>query len=233
MEEQQIRAIAGYLDGIEASQYSDFENIFRGTREDIKNRQAVYLPYFERVPSGTTFPILDIGCGRGEFLEVLSESGRDATGVDANPTMVERCRELGLQVEHADAIDYLRRAKSGHYAVITTFHLVEHLPHPRVLALLDEALRALRPGGLLILETPNPQNLIVGSSTFYLDPTHLNPIPPAQLRFIVEARGFVNAEVKPMHPVPEYARPSGVEIPSYLAELLYGPQDYAVLAWKA
>jgi O-antigen chain-terminating methyltransferase len=102
-----------------------------------------------------------------------------------------------------------------------------------VLAFLDEALRILCPGGLLILETPNPQNLVVGASNFHIDPTHLNPIPPALLRFVVEARGFVNAEIKPMHPVPEYARPSGVEIPSYLADLLYGPQDYGVVAWKA
>ena len=234
MDERQISAIVSKLEGLDASQYADFEDIFRGTREDIKNRQAAYLPYLKKAPGrGAARPILDVGCGRGEFLEMLHENGHEGTGVDSNPNMVERCRELGLQVERADGLEYLRRSKAGHYAAVTAFHVVEHVPHPRLLALLDEAFRALRSGGLLILETPNPKNLIVGASNFYMDPTHLNPIPPEQLRFVVEARGFVNAEIKPMHPVPEYARPAGVEIPDYLAELLYGPQDYAVVAWKA
>ena len=86
---------------------------------------------------------------------------------------------------------------------------------------------------LLILETPNPKNLLVGSCNFYLDPTHLVPLPPERLRFAVESRGFVNAEIKPLHPVPDYARPDTAGLPASLVELLYGPQDYAVIAWKA
>jgi len=234
MNEEQIASIATQLEGLESAIYADFEDIFRGTREDIKERQSVYLPYLENIlRSGKELVVLDIGCGRGEFLELLRDRGHEAAGVDANPVMVDRCHALGLNVERADAIEHLRTLRAGQYTVVTAFHVVEHLPHSRLCALIDEALRILRPGGLLILETPNPQNLVVGASSFYLDPTHLNPIPPALLRFVAEARGFVNVEVKPMHPVPEYARPYGVEIPDYLADLLYGPQDYGILAWKA
>jgi 2-polyprenyl-3-methyl-5-hydroxy-6-metoxy-1,4-benzoquinol methylase len=214
--------------------YVDFEDIFRGTREDIKSRQSVYLPYIGRSPAAQgQYPVLDIGCGRGEFLEILKQQGNKAKGVDKNPVMVERCKELDLDVELADGIEFLRKQKAGQYGAITVFHVIEHLPQAARVTLLDEALRVLRPGGLLILETPNPQNLVVGSCNFYLDPTHVSPIPPDLLRFVVEARGFVNAEIKLLHPVPDYARPASDSLPEELVALLYGPQDYSVIAWKA
>ncbi len=232
--QEQLQTVAKRLERLDAAMYVEFEDVFRGTREDIKRRQTVYLPYLAKAPCRKgQYPVLDVGCGRGEFLEILAESGYSAKGVDINPVMVERCRELGLDVEQADGIEFLRNAKASQYAAVTAFHVVEHLPHESVLALLDEALRVLRPGGLLIIETPNPQNLIVGSCNFYMDPTHRNPIPPPLLRFVVEARGFVNAEIKLLHPPPEEAHPAAAGLPGELAALLYGPQDYGVIAWKA
>jgi O-antigen chain-terminating methyltransferase len=147
--------------------------------------------------------------------------------------MVSRCQELELPAQHADAMEYLKSRKTSSYGVISAFHMVEHIPTDSLILLLDEALRVLRPGGLLILETPNPRNIIVGSCNFYFDPTHRHPIPSELLRFQVEARGFVNIEVKPLHPVPDYARPPAGELPEPLGELLYGPQDYGLIAWKS
>ena len=227
--EAMVQTGKGLLDGL----YTEFEDIYRGTREDIKSRQAVYFPRILKHALDGRKRGLDIGCGRGEFLELLAEHGFTAKGVDVNEAMVTRCRDLGLDVEHADGIEYLKAQKSNSHSLISAFHVVEHLKHDRLIALLDEALRTLAPGGILILETPNPKNLLVGSCTFYLDPTHLNPIPDQLLQFLVEARGFVNPEVIPLHPVPEHARPQPALSPGFMNELLFGPQDYGVVAWKA
>ena len=230
----QLEAMLKHAAGLQDALYADFEETFRGTREDIRERQRAYLGYLGQQTAKARGKLaLDLGCGRGEFLEVLAEAGFSARGVDLNGVMVRRCQELDLAVEEADALEYLHSQKAGSYSVISAFHLVEHLPTSKVVSLLDEAVRALKPGGLLILETPNPRNLIVGSCNFYYDPTHLHPLPPELLRFLVEARGFVRAEIKPLHPVPEYARPQGGSVPERLAELLYGPQDYGIIAWKA
>jgi SAM-dependent methyltransferase len=231
--DQDVAAIVGRLKGIDAAVYSEFEEVFRGTREDIKRRQAVYLSYLNNLPNENRRPVLDVGCGRGEFLELLRENGYAAVGVDESSVMVQRCHELGLHAEQGDAIECLRAKGSGEFSAIASFHVVEHLPYERLITLLDEALRVLSPGGILILETPNPQNLKVATCNFYLDPTHVRPIPPALLRFLVEERGFVNAEIKLLHPVPDYARPESGPLPGVLEELLYGPQDYGVIASKA
>jgi 2-polyprenyl-3-methyl-5-hydroxy-6-metoxy-1,4-benzoquinol methylase len=233
MQQDQAAAMLVAGRGLLDAMYSEFEDIYRGTREDIKKRQAVY---FERIPPdlpGRRQLALDIGCGRGEFLELLTEHGFTAKGVDLNENMVTRCLDLGLDAGHVDALEYLKSLAAGSHSLISAFHVVEHLPHKALVAFLDEALRVLAPGGVLILETPNPKNLLVGSCSFYLDPTHLNPIPEQLLRFLVEARGFVRPEVIPLHPVPDHVRPQPALEPEYLNELLYGPQDYGVIAWKA
>jgi hypothetical protein len=112
--------------------------------------------------------------------------------------------------------------------------MVEHMPFHLVLAMIDEALRVLKVGGTLILETPNPQNLLVGAYTFYFDPTHRKPLPSPMLRFCVEARGFCNVEIKDLHPYPESARliERGDGLASRLNEYFYGPQDYSVIGYR-
>jgi O-antigen chain-terminating methyltransferase len=217
------------------AQYLAFENIFRGSRQDIKNIQSDYVPYLKEHGLGTpTMPVVDIGCGRGEWLEVLRDNGLTGQGVDSNTSMLERCREIGLPVVHSDGLAFLRSAPDSSIGAITAFHVVEHIPFEKLLAFVDAALRVLRPGGCLIMETPNPENVLVGSYTFYNDPTHLRPIPSGLLRFIVEWRGFVDVELRNLHPYAEAMRfpaSSGI-VGERLNHLLYGPQDYAVLACK-
>jgi len=182
----QIQNMLTEEDHILDAMYVSFEDQFRGTREDIKNRQKIYLPCIEHVKGGTeNAPVLDIGCGRGEWLELLKENGYIAKGLDVNRIMVQKCLETGLNVEEADAIEYVRSQKSNSFGVITGFHIVEHLPLKILISLFDEALRILKPGGLVIFETPNPENIIVGACSFYTDPTHRNPITPNKLKYLL------------------------------------------------
>lgn len=181
--------------------YAAFEDRFRGTREDIRERLRVYLPELEVLrrlePSG---PVVDLGCGRGEWLELLDEAGHEALGVDLNRLFLRASEERGLRVIEADALEYLRGCHPESLGAVTAFHLIEHLPFEVLLALLDAARRALRPGGVLILETPNPENLRVGAYSFYIDPTHRNPIPPITAQLMVMERGFVDCRLVRLHP---------------------------------
>ena len=175
--------------------YVSFEDRFRGTQADIKERQRVYLPYIQEVLKNTDdAPLLDVGCGRGEWLELLKEQRINAKGIDINRIMVAQAKELGLDVEEADVIEYLKRQKENSQSVITGFHIVEHLPFEIMIRLFDDSLRVLKPGGMVIFETPNPENLIVGACNFYTDPSHKKPIPPHTLKFVAEARGFVKCK---------------------------------------
>lgn len=194
--ERQAPVPAAEVDWLLEAFYVSFEDHFRGTREEIKQRVAYYLPIVKAVQAGSSAtPILDIGCGRGEWLELLAEQDLKARGVDLNRIMASECRELGLDVTDADAIDYLRGLKPGSLGAVTGMHIVEHLPFNILVDLFDETLRVLRPGGVAIFETPNPENVKVGSCYFYLDPTHRNPLPPPVLQYMAEARGFVKSEI--------------------------------------
>jgi SAM-dependent methyltransferase len=214
------------------SLYAAFEDVFRGTREDVKSRQSVYLPLLQEHGVGSAaMPLLDLGCGRGEWLELLGEHGLKACGVDLNEAMIDRCKSFGLEVVKADALPYLGTLPDGCMGAVTAFHMVEHMPFDVVLTLVDESLRVLKPGGLLILETPNPSNLQVAALTFHLDPTHLKPLPSIMLRFFVEGRGFCDVHVRELHPYPEVLRfaDHGNGLANRLNDYFYGPQDYAVI----
>ena len=211
------------------SLYCSIEEEFRGTREEIKEEVKVYLPVLAR--AGITTGILDIGCGRGEWLETLREAGLQATGIDHNRIQVQACKSLSLDVVESDALAYLQSAPDASLNAVTAFHFAEHLPLETLITFLDEVGRTLKPGGLLILETPNPENLIVGSCNFYLDPTHKNPIPIRTMKLLVEARGFLCQEIMKLHPVP-----SMIEVKDRLSSdvnhFLYGPMNYAMVARK-
>lgn len=215
--------------------YVGFEDVFRGSREEIKARQSIYLPLLEENGIGSPeMPILDLGCGRGEWLESLHERDLRASGVDRNERMVDYCTSAGLQVVKSDVLPYLRTLPDASVGAVTSFHMVEHLPFGTILELVDESLRILRAGGVLILETPNPANILVGAYAFHFDPTHLKPLPSPMLRFFVEARGFCEVHVRELHPYPDSVRfpDDGKGLAKRLNDYLYGPQDYAVIGRK-
>jgi len=217
------------------SVYVAFEDLFRGSREEIKARQSIYLPFLKENRVGSAeMPVLDLGCGRGEWLELLREHGLAASGVDRNDRMIECCKSAGFDVARSDALPYLRSLPDTSLGAVTSFHMVEHLPFETTLELVDECLRVLRSGGILILETPNPRNILVGAHAFHFDPSHLKPLPSPMLRFFVEARGFCDLEVRELHPYPEAVLfpDDGKGIANRLNDYFYGPQDYAVIGRK-
>jgi len=212
--------------------YFQFEAQFRGSEEEIKERVRVYVPRMRELNIGSPeMPVVDVGCGRGEWIEVLRENGLLAYGVDANSVAVARCREKGLAVEEQDGLEHILSLSDRSVGAVTAFHFVEHLPLEILLKFLDEALRVLKPGGVVLLETPNPDSLQVGANTFYLDPTHQRPIPAGLLRFLLESRGFGSIEVLPLHPYPANVQLNEDSAAARtLNERLFGCQDYGVLA---
>ncbi|MBC3881730.1 methyltransferase domain-containing protein [Undibacterium sp. LX40W] len=213
--------------------FKDFEDAFRGSKDEIKQRLKVYLPYLQSAQIGSAGQVIDVGCGRGEWLELLAENQIPALGVDLNLAKVESCIEQGLAAKVADAISFLQQQEAGSVAAVTGFHLIEHLPFETMLALFDAALHALRPGGVLIFETPNPENLLVGACNFYFDPTHLHPIVPAVAQFIATQRGFAEAEILRLHPYPDDHRTTGnSDVDVAINRYFFGPQDYALIARK-
>lgn len=210
--------------------YRAFEERYRGTRELIAQRLKVYDSF--TVPLAAAYPdavTLDLGCGRGEWLELAASHGFDAFGVDLDEGMLAACRERGLHVKTADALTTLRERADASVALISAFHLVEHLPFELVQELVLEAQRVLMPGGLLIMETPNAENLMVGTNNFYLDPSHVKPIPALLLGFVADFSGFARHVVVRLHgePVPGPGAAVG------LLSVLYGVSlDYAIVAQK-
>ncbi|HZU76734.1 MAG TPA: class I SAM-dependent methyltransferase, partial [Dehalococcoidia bacterium] len=162
-----------HLDGF----YEGFERRFRGSREEIRSRLADYLPDVASLTQSGGV-VLDIGPGHGEWLELLREHGVAAYGVDTNERFVALGRERGLDVRHEDAIAHLQGLEPQSLAAVTVFHVIEHLGFDQAVELVDQCLRALRPGGTLLIETPNPLNLRVGAAEFWIDPTHLRPMHP-------------------------------------------------------
>ncbi|HYY15273.1 MAG TPA: methyltransferase domain-containing protein [Gammaproteobacteria bacterium] len=216
--------------------FVSFEDQFRGSRDAIKERLRVYLPILKEAKLGIAQKtILDTGCGRGEWLELLKEQGLQAQGVDTNRVLVERCRQQGLEVIERDALEYLRSLPDTSLGAVTGFHLIEHLPFDVVIKLLDETVRVLQPGVVAIFETPNPENVLVGSYTFYLDPTHRNPLPSVVAKFIGEARGLCRVEIMHLNPFPDAFKveEAGLDVARRFNEYFYGPQDYALVGWKA
>jgi len=212
------------------SLYFSLEDELRGTPEQIKEEVQVYLPVLQN--AGVSSDILDVGCGRGEWLQVLRENGFEARGIDTNRILVQQCKELSLDVEEREALSYLRSLPGASLNVVTAFHFAEHLPLEMLVQFLDEAGRVLKPGGLIILETPNPENLLVGSCNFYLDPTHKNPIPIPTMKLLLEARGFRCEEVLKLHAVQSAKIEVKDQLTSHLNHFLYGPMNYAVVARK-
>ena len=177
--------------------YKVFEDKHRGSRELIKSRLHAYLPFIN--PLNELYQhsqTVDLGCGRGEWLELLTDkTDFEALGVDLDDGMLAECEQHKLYYKRQDALTLLKSLSGESQALITAFHLVEHISFTDLQELVQQALRVLKPAGLLILETPNPENIVVGTAEFYMDPTHKQPIPPNLLAFIPEYYGFQQTKI--------------------------------------
>ncbi len=222
-------------------QYRAFEDRHRGPYADIRTLLSFYLPLF----AGRR-RVLDVGCGRGEFLRLLQEEGIDAYGVDSDESMVEAARQQGLEVVLDDAVSHLLGTDDGAVDGVFSSQVVEHLRTDQVMSLLDAAHRKLAPGGVIAVETPNPEALFIFAAFFYVDLTHIKPLHPEALRWALEVSGFVDVDIRRILPVPDGARldPVPDELASdpgwstmagnveRLNNLLYGPQHFAAIARK-
>lgn len=213
-----------------ASFYRAFEDKYRGSRELIRSRFEIYVPLLEPLlRHHAQRNAIDIGCGRGEWLELLQDHGFTARGVDLDDGMLQACRERGLDVVRSEGLATLKELPSESLSLISAFHVVEHIRFEELQAIVAEALRVLVPGGLLILETPNPENIAVGTFQFYLDPSHVKPIPPQLLAFVVEHAGFERHTVMRLQEAAELYGTAPVSLISVLTGV---SPDYAVVAQK-
>lgn len=210
--------------------YVNFEKKHRGSNALVRQRLEQYLPLVKQVlKSHPNRKTLDLGCGRGEWLQLLASHGAQPEGVDLDNAMLADCKALGFEVRQEDALAALNRAAPGTYCMVSAFHLVEHLPLSQVIELVEQAKRVLAPGGLLIIETPNVENLTVGTKSFYLDPTHIRPVPAELLQFILEHAGFGHNAVVRLNHEPLLSEKQDVT----LFETLQGVSpDYAIVAMK-
>ena len=233
---------------LDAHQYVCFEDAFRGPTEEIAARQRAYLPYFEGASE-----VVDVGCGRGEFLALLRDAGIAARGVDANAEAVERCRERGLEAARSDALGYLRRLPDESIGGLFSAQVVEHLEADYLMQLLGAAHRTLRPGSRVVLETINPASWTAFFSAYVRDITHRHPLHPETLGYLLRACGFVDVTTVYRAPIPDAAKlqravvdptlaatPAGAAVCA-LAEtinqhadrlngLAFAEQDYAAIA---
>lgn len=224
-----------------ALQYRAFEDRHRGPYDEIGKLLKVYLPHF----AGRR-RVLDLGCGRGEFLNVLREAGISGYGVDIDESMVEAARAQGHEVVLGDAMAHLGELPSGTIDGVFSSQVAEHLQTSELMAMIDLAFRKLAPGGVIVIETPNPETLFIFAAFFYVDLTHVKPIHPEAMKWALEATGFVDARIERVLPVPQGARldpvPEALRSAEGWAEvaanvdrlnnLLYGPQHYAAVATK-
>ncbi|MEW5876928.1 MAG: methyltransferase domain-containing protein [Acidobacteriota bacterium] len=206
----------------------------RGSRQEILTRASEYVEVFRGAE-----PVLDLGCGRGELLEALTKAGIPAFGVDSDPAAVAECQRRGLDARVMDALEALAAQPQGSLGGVACVHLIEHLPAARWMKLFEQAARVLRPGGILAVESPNPETLRVGAGLFWVDPTHLRPVHPEAARFVAEAVGLELMEVRKLRPFPpeqqlaaqvndERWRPAFQQLDAWLS----GARDYLLVARK-
>ena len=220
---------------------------FRGPEAEIRHRLDHYLEALK-----ANAPVLDLGCGRGELLLMLREAGVAAIGVEGDAAVAGASRRRGLEVVEADVLEGLRAVEDGSRGAVTAIHLFEHLEPPALIAVLSEVRRVLRPGGVLIVESPNPHSLRVGAALYWADPTHRRPLLPETLELYAKTAGFKVDRIEFLHPFPDdqlFADEAEVEnsvadpaiaavearigrLSRRLDELVNGPRDFVVWARK-
>ena len=204
---------------LDSYKYVGFEDQFRGSREAIRARLESYLPFFARPGAGEA-DVLDIGCGRGEFLELLANAGVRARGIDLNHEMAELCRSRGLDVTEADAVGYLSTLPDASLGGIFAAQVVEHLQPGYLLQFLELAFHKTRPGGRVILETLNPACWVAFFDSYIRDITHVWPLHPETLKYLVLASGFTRADLEYRSPVAPEDRLQAVALPAGADEKL-------------
>jgi SAM-dependent methyltransferase len=212
-----------------------FESEFRGSISDLKLRYRELAEAFSELS-----PVLDIGCGRGEFLELLHELGVEARGVEVDAELVTEGRAAGLDIAREDGVVHLASLPDRSLGGIVLIQVVEHLSPQQVVDLVAVARHKLRDGGLMIVETVNPQSLYTFAHSFYLDPTHANPVHPAYLKFLFEQSGWRDVRIQWRSPPPagdvlessEGDSESSAANVQRLNQLLFAPQDYALVAQR-
>jgi 2-polyprenyl-3-methyl-5-hydroxy-6-metoxy-1,4-benzoquinol methylase len=215
--------------------YRRFEDAARGTSSELGESARELLPLFREHA-----PLLDVGCGRGEILELCREAGIEARGIDVNERSVADLQARGLAAQIGAVPDHLESIEPASVGTVYAAHVVEHLPIEPLLGLLTGSWRVLRPGGILVIETPNAQSLMMSGSEFWKDPSHLAPRHPAALVILGRELGFEVAEMKTMHPFDESMKltiDSGqpedlLRLVDRLNELLFGHQDLRLILAK-
>lgn len=216
--------------------YFDFENRFRGSIESVKKAQEAYLKYFRDKKH-----VLDIGCGRGEFLSLMKDNGINAEGVDIYEPYTDYCNSKGLKAHCGDGTAYLAKMKNTDGIFVG--QVVEHMKTGEIIALCNTAYEKLEKGGCIIIETPNPTSLSIYTNAFYIDPSHIKPVHPLTLQYFLEKAGFTDVEIiyteqsRPPHCIPEL-KISGGENEEFnkamkkVSDMIFGSQDYAAVAIK-
>lgn len=228
------------LEPLEDWRYAGFENRFRGYEEEVKAQQAEYLKYFEQAHGKR---IIDLGCGRGEFLELLTEKGLEAEGIDLNSEMVETCRDKGLRCLKGDLLEKLVDYEDNSLGGIFCSQVVEHLPPLYLKRLIELSYFKLAPSSYLLLETVNPTSVFSLVQVYFLDISHQTPVHPQALKFLLESSGFEKVEMQFSAPLEKerlQELPGADEIATTvnqnidkLNKLLYAPANYAVIGQKS
>ena len=219
---------------IDDALYVALENHFRGSRDAVAQRQQDYLPMLPSV-IGTSAPLIDLGCGRGEWLKVTRAHGIPSLGVDSNTVCIAECQEEKLDVVQDDLLHFLAERPNASVGTYTLFQVLEHLPFPVLVDALREMRRTLVPGGRVIAEVPNAKNLRVSAGTFWIDPTHQRPLFPELLLFLAKEVGFAQADghytnnLSPNHDLS--GLPDGaMNALRSVVDAVDGPGDFALIA---
>ena len=213
-----------------------FQEQFRGPKEEVQKKLSFYLLVLRELGAEiASGPWLDIGCGRGEWLELAEKEGFQVVGIDSNPLSVRHCEANGLQAKEADGLEYLSQLPENSLGGVTAFHIVEHWKYDYTLQLFQEVYRVLAPSGVLLVETPHPGNVGMATHDFWLDPTHERPLPISLLRFLLEFSRFEVIRIKEFDRRPPSSVPPYAELPfiEHLNRRFYGPQDYGVIAKRS
>jgi O-antigen chain-terminating methyltransferase len=241
--EQAAVSIVREKNRTENHNYLLFENKFRGDREEIKKRLEFYLPLFKKADN-----VLDIGCGRGEFLEMLNDQGINATGIDTNEAMVSFCNEIKLKVQQAEAITYLSSVSDTSLGGLIASHVIEHFRNDLLYQFAKLCFLKLKNGASIVFETPNPLSIVVSATNFHLDLSHVKPLHPETVKFLLESNGFTDVHIHYLSPFPDDMKFKFIKDSFFsskkktvdqlnknfqkLNDLLYGYQDYAVIGKK-